>query len=213
MITSLRTRLLVGTIGSIMLLLAVFSLTIYSTIRKALLTQFDTALESTARLLTSGVEWEQGRFELDFAEQQTPEFGDFHSVTFYEIWDANGTVIGKSSQLQSDHLPRLADDRGVAVFATRRSPEGTPERVVGMRFRPHVMDEGGGPAPEGALTLTVARSTSVLYGQLTFLRRLLWIASAALAVLSIIVSTIVVRHGLSPLNVMATQIASIEADD
>lgn len=213
MMASLQKRLLVGTIGSIMLLVAIFSLIIYSVIRQALTAQFDAGLESTARLYAGGVEWEEGRFELDFAQQQASESGHLNATTLYEIWDADGNIIGKSPQLKSENFPRLGDGIGAAVFATRPNSEGRFARVVGMRLIPRVVDEDWGPVPSETLSLTVARDAGVLQGHLAFLRRLLWIASAAVAVLSVLVATLVVRRGLAPLNLMATQIASIKADD
>ena len=54
--TSLRMRLLVGTVGGMLLLLAALSLIVYGTIRQALFEQFDAGLESTAQLIAAVIE-------------------------------------------------------------------------------------------------------------------------------------------------------------
>ncbi len=216
MSASLRNRLLVGTVGGTVLLVAVFSLVTYGTIRRVLLGQFDSALESTARVFAGDVEWEEGRAELDFDQQQTPTSGNVHVPTFYEIWDSSGHVVAKSSQLRGTDLPRLADGTSTPVFTNRRGTNGRPQRVVGLRFTPRLPEQDEGRSSQAnstTLILTVAREISPLYGHLAFLRRLLWSASAAVAALSGLVAAAVVRWGLAPLNLIATQIAAVKADD
>ncbi len=216
MIASLRTRLLVGTVGGTVLLLTVFSFIIYTTVRRALLEEFDGALESTAHLFAASVEHEENEVELGFDLQQMPEFRDPHNPTFYQLWGANDTVMAKSPLLHADSLRQIADGVGSPVFANSRGSDGRPQRAVGLRFIPRASDNQEGPPPPRnmkTLSLTMARDATELYGQLAFLRRLLCGASVAVAALSVLVAAVIVRHGLAPLNLIAAQIAAVKADD
>ena len=63
------------------------------------------------------------------------------------------------------------------------------------------------------MSLTVARDTRELYGPLRFLRWLLVTATAAVTALSFGIATVVVRHGLAPLNAIAAQIGAMRVED
>ena len=85
MTCSLRTRLVIGAVGTIVLLLTVFSLILYVVIRRALVNQFDTSLLSTARMLAASVEQDGSEIELEFEARQLPEFNDPQRPTYYQI--------------------------------------------------------------------------------------------------------------------------------
>jgi signal transduction histidine kinase len=210
--TSLRTRLLAGTVGGMLLLLAVLSLIIYGTIRRALFEQFDASLESTAQLLAASVERDSNDVELGLE----PEFRDLQHGTYYQLWGPDQTVAAKSSRLGPDDLWRIADGADSPVFADSRGNGGRPLRAIGLWFLPRASDSDERPVQEAnptMMTLTVARDTTELHGQLRFLRWLLLTASAAATALSLLIAAVVVRHGLAPLNSMAAQIGAIRADD
>jgi two-component system heavy metal sensor histidine kinase CusS len=216
--TSLRMRLLVGTIGTLVSLLIIFSLIIYTTIRSALWTQFDAGLLSTAHVLAGATEQEADEAELSLSTQPLPELQDARHTTRCQLWKEDETMVAKSPVLQSEDLPRLAGPLNTPVFAHWRGRDGRPQRAVGLRFIPRLLDSAGGtppppPKPPQALTLTVVRDAGELYGQLRFLRGLLWTASGAVTLLSFLIAAVVVRHGLAPLNALAAQIAAIQPND
>ena len=213
---SLRTRLLTGIIGGMILLLTLFSLLIYIVIRSALVKQFDTSLASVARMLAASVELDNDEIDLEFEVQQMPEFQNAEHPTHYQLWGANGTVTAKSPLLGTDNLLRLEGSLNALVFGTSRDKNGQPQRTVGLKFMPRIADNDDKvyrrPTNEQALTLVVARDVSDLEGQLRFLRWLLLIASAAVIALSFLIAAIVVRQGLRPLNFIAAEIATIRED-
>ena len=212
MMTSLRTRLLAGTVGGMLLLLAVLSLIVYVTIRRALFEQFDAGLESTAQLLAASIEQDANDVELGLE----PEFQDARHETYYQLWGADETVMAKSPLLDSGDLRRIADGVDSPAFANLRAEDGRPLRAIGLRFTPRAADNDEGLLPKTNLKimkLTVARNTTELHSQLRFLRWLLLTASAAVTALSLLIAAVVVRHGLAPLHSMAAQIGAIRADD
>jgi len=213
---SLRTRLLTGIIGGIILLLTVFSLLIYVVIRSALVKQFDESLASVAQILAASAELDGDKIDLDFEVQQMPEFLNAEHPTHYQLWEANGTVTAKSPLLGTDNLLRPEGSLNALVFGTSRDKNGQPQRTVGLKFMPRIADSDDKnyqpPTNVQALTLVVSRDASDLQGQLRFLRWLLLIASAAVIALSFLIAAIVVRQGLRPLNSIAAEIANIKED-
>jgi two-component system heavy metal sensor histidine kinase CusS len=214
---SLRTRLLVGTMGSTLLLLVVFSLIVYATIRAALRMQFDRGLESTARLLAAWIEEEASEMEVGVRVEELPEFRDARHATWYEFWREDGTVATKSPLLGAEDLPPLAGTLASPIFADWRGKDGRAQRAIGLRFIP-VPHEGNESSlrpqtTRPAWSLTVAQDATELHAQLRFLRRLLFTASGAVMILSLVVAALVVRRGLAPLHVLAAQIAAIHAHD
>lgn len=227
---SLRTRLLTGIIGGMILLLTVFSLLIYVVIRSALVKQFDTSLASVARILAASVELDGDEVELEFEVQQMSEFQNTEHPTHYQLWGPDGTVLAKSPLLGTDALLRLEGPLNEIVHGTSRDKNSQSQRTVGLTFVPRTadshdedknadgddgdeVDKDNRPPINGQeFTLVAARNAGDLHGQLRFLRWLLLIASAAVITLSFLTSAIVVRQGLRPLNSIAAEIATIRED-
>jgi signal transduction histidine kinase len=212
------------------LLLTIFSLLIYVVIRSALVQQFDTSLASVAQILAASVEFDGNEIELEFEVQQMPEFLNAEHPTHYQLWDANGIVIAKSPLLDTDNLLRIEGSLNQLIHATSQDKNGRPQRTADLTFMPRLADihdedkdEHGidreeivqgylPPANIQPLTLVVARDAGDLYGQLGFLRWLLLNASAVVIALSCIIAAVIVRKGLSPLNSIAAEIATIKED-
>jgi heavy metal sensor kinase len=220
---SLRTRLLAGIMGGMILLLTMFSLLIYVAIRSALVKQFDTSLVSIAQVLAASVERDANEIELEFEVQQMPEFLNTEHPTHYQLWDANGIVKVKSPLLGTENLLRVVGSLNAIVNGTSQDNNGQPQRTAGLTFIPRLADSENEkdnkdvensrpPANEQALTLVVARDAGDLYNQLGFLRWLLLNASAAVIALSFILAAVIVRKGLRPLNFIAAEIATIKED-
>jgi heavy metal sensor kinase len=220
---SLRTRLLAGIIGGMILLLTIFSLLIYVVIRSALVKQFDSSLASVAQILAASVELDSNEIEFELDVQQMPEFLNKDNPTHYQLWDANDIVIAKSPLLGTDDLVRIDGSLNAIVHETSKDKNGRPQRTVGLSFIPRLADsedEEKNKVPEDykppanvqALTLVVARDAGDLYDQFGFLRWLLLNASIAVIALSVAIAAIIVRKGLRPLNAIAAEIANIKED-
>jgi hypothetical protein len=200
---SLRTRLILGIVGGMILLLTIFSLTIYILIQRAVVNQFDAALLSTAQVLATSVEIDANNIDLEDI-QQMPEFNDPKNQTYYQIWEQGGAVVARSPLLGTDDLPRLETSLGTPVLRVLNTKNDPPQRAVCLKFLPRTetteQEANKQPANDKELTLTVARGAGGLYNQLSLLRWLLFTASAATIALSVLIAAFVVRQGLRPLQ-------------
>ncbi|MBN2130362.1 MAG: sensor histidine kinase N-terminal domain-containing protein [Sedimentisphaerales bacterium] len=218
MTSSLRTRLLAGTIGGMVLLLACFSVTVYAVIRHALVGEFDSSLTSTAKLLSAAVEIEDDTVDAEFEEQHMPEFNDAEQPAYYQIWELKGGVVCRSPLLGQRDLPQLYRPDGLPTHAACPDTRtGRPLRAVGVRFLPR-MEAADANAPSRVadgrpLVIVVARDASELHGQLGSLKWLLLAATGATAGLALLVAAVVVRRGLGPLQSIAAEIAAIGEND
>lgn len=217
---SLRTRLLTGIIIGMILLLTIFSLLIYITIRSALFKQFDTSLASVVQVLAASVELDDDEIELEFEVQQMPEFQNSEYPTYYQLWKTDGTVVAKSPLLGKHDLQLPKYSLKTFIFWTSRDRKGQSQRAVGLNFVPRNADNDEENANdfhqttnEQMLTMVVARDTSDLQRQLWFLRWLLLTASVGVIALSFIIAAFVVRQGLRPLNSIASEIAAIKVEN
>jgi len=74
-------------------------------------------------------------------------------------------------------------------------------------------DDDRKPTEQQPLTLAVARDSTAILSQLRFLRWLLFFASAAVILLSVLVAALTVRQGLRPLTAIADEIAAVREND
>jgi two-component system heavy metal sensor histidine kinase CusS len=214
---SLRTRLLLGIICGMLLLLLAFSLIVYAVIHHTLINQYNASLASLARILAASVEQDENEIELEFSVQQMPEFSSRDRPIYYELWRSDGTVVLRSHLLGADNLLRIEGSVNTLIFATTRDKNSRPLRVVGLKFIPKISNSDDKKQPqlmgEQALTLVVAGETSGLYSQLRLLRWLLLVTCGVTTALSVVIAAVVVRQGLNPLSSIAAEIAAIKVND
>jgi len=227
---SLRTRLLVGIVGGmLLLLLLVFSLIIYTLIHRALVNQFDASLLSTARMLAASIEQDNDEIELEFKIQQMPEFQKAERPTYYQLWRQDGTVVVRSPSLSIDDLLRFESPLDEPIFQEFKIGTGQPARAVGFKFNPRIADNEDKDSPQlpayagtslplrrqgtQTLTLVVAKESTDLQSDLRLLRWLLLIASGGAIIMSVFIATFVVRQSLNPLNSLAVEISAIKEND
>jgi len=215
MMRSLRTRLLSGIIGGMILLLIVFSLLIYAVIRSALIKQFDTSLASVAQILAASVEIDPNGIDIELGVQQMPEFTNPDHPMNYQVWKLDGEVVIRSPLLGTSDLPRFHGSLDKPDYKAFTGPEDNPYRAAGTTFLPRIeADEPNGAVQtaEQPLILVVTRDAHELYGQLSLLKWLLFVAASVNAGLALIIGAYVVRTGLRPLNTIAAEIAAIRVD-
>ena len=212
---SLRTRLLMGIIGGMVLLLIVFSTIIYMVIRRALINQFDASLAATARILAASVEQDDEKIELELDFEKMPEFQRTQRPAYYQLWRQDGTVAARSPSLGTEDISRLDALLDEPVFQALQMKTGQPGRAVSLKFKLGIENRDANqlPAEQQTLTLVAARDTGDLQYNLQLLRWLLLSASLGTATLSLLVAAFVVRQGLSPLNSLAAEIASISENN
>jgi len=219
MMRSLRDRLLFGMILGMMLLLLVFSVVIYTLIRRTLFQQFDNSLGLTAQMLAAAARYETygEDIRIGFHDKIIPEFEGAQRPAYYQFWAADGRVLLRSPSLGGGDLACFRGDGDEAVFRGFRLRNGQPGRAVGLEFRPgqDKRDTGKDESNPGqqAVTLVVAQSVADLNLHLRSVRELLIIASVGTITLSFLVASFVVREGLSPFKFLAADIAAISEDD
>lgn len=223
---SLRSRLLVGMIGGMLVLLLVFDMIIYTAIRRGLYDQFDKSLIATAQMLVATIEYEDSEIELEFDARIT-EFQRTHRSAYFQFWGQEGDVLLRSPSLGTDDLTGWEGTLDGPTFKEIRLSTNRLIRAVGIQFNPRIEPAGEGnnkqeeheedahiqgAAEQQTITLVMARDISELRSQLLFLSWLLLIASLVVVILSCLVASLVVARGLYPLNLLATNIAAIKED-
>ena len=216
---SLRTRLLVGMIGSFALLLVAFGLVIDALIEYTLVREFDFYLETVARTLAAAVEAGGGRVEVKLVPEALPDIQQVEGELFSQYWRHDGTTLAKSRNLADHGLPRFSGEHGHPHVQPIVLSDGRKARAAGMRFparRDRRVPEDSTPESGGGdehLTLVVARDTTDLESHVRQLRWLLLAAGAATMTVGAAVSVVVIHRSLRPLHHVAAHIAAIKEDD
>lgn len=228
---SLRTRLLTGIMGSMALLLAVFGLFIYLAIRRALLREFDRALDTTAHTLASVVMVDENELEFEFDPNKVPELQRTHLPLYVQAWLADGTTFTRWPSPDQADLPAFHGAGGRVLIRSLTLPDGRPARGAGIRFVPPIeIERRPGttrpvtdtltlagerlvPSDHPPVTLVVARDITRLYTRLGFLRRFLAVGGAGTMAAALLVALVIVSRGLSPLRALAARIAAIRERD
>lgn len=215
---SLRSRLLVGMLGGIALLLVLFGFGVYEAIRRALMGEFDSALAATARSLAAAVEHDEGEIEIEFDVRKLPEFDRTERPAYFQFWRTDGTVLRRSPSLGQADLPRSASSTGSPVARALMLPNGRSGRAAEIRFTPRDDEADKGTesatrAAAGEVILVVGRDTLALEAKLGSLRWLLLLGGAATMTVALLVSLLVARRGLRPLDSLAVRIAGIRTED
>jgi len=230
MIRSLRSRLLLGMVAGMTLLLILFSGIMYFVIRDALKKQFDASLAASARLLAAGVEMDLAKeneepkelqdqknaVDIEFDLQMMPEFQRKKRPSYFQIWRQDNSVVARSPSVGQTDLLRFEGAPDKPFFLSVRLPNERPGRAVSLRFTPRI-EENRKWIPSSSndymLTLVVARDASEMLAELRFVRWLLLYASLGVIVISCLVSAWIVRRSLGPLNSLGAAIAAIPEDE
>lgn len=216
---SIRRQLTSRLLASLFLLVTLCGAILFHTMKKTLVSEYDSALEAKARALASLVMQEAGgKIEFEFADELMPVFGDSPRPDYFEIWLEDGRVIARSHSLGSDNLPRLPGTFPKPRIVGQRLPDGRDGRAVTIQFLPHPdpdPDEGAGTGetavqghPQAQLIIAQGRESL----DRTLHHLLLRIIGAGLALplgIALIV-WLVVKKGLRPLDRLATEAAAVD---
>src|SRR5438445_13107401 len=105
MIRSLRSRLLIGTTAVTAAALFILGAAIETTVRRALLSEFDAALTAKAASVASMVEQHGGRVQFEFQSSMMPEFAATKNPEYFQVW-LNDRPFVRSSSLGTSDLAR-----------------------------------------------------------------------------------------------------------
>ncbi|MAE64497.1 MAG: hypothetical protein CMJ18_09530 [Phycisphaeraceae bacterium] len=215
---SLRTRLLAGILSSMALLLIVFGVTIYVSIRNALMHEFRDALRVTVETLIASTEIEDGEVLIEVDPAMLGAAGGASAATWFQFWLADGAVLMRSESLGDRDLPRPEGDLKSLRMTPIDLPDGAVGQAAAARFVPECDDDlalGGAEDTDDpvAVTLVVARSIESVRRRTSRLAWLLLGAGAILMAAASGMTIVIVRRSLAPIDTLAGQIASMSPDD
>jgi two-component system, OmpR family, heavy metal sensor histidine kinase CusS len=224
---SLKWQLAGWIAGGMVLIVGIYAGLVHEAIEHALKNNFNAALLGTARAIAATVHLNASgnEIEVDFTEQEMPEFRRDDNPDYFEAWADDGSVLCRSTSLGKNNLsPLEATIDNPVVSHSVKLPDGRPGRAMVIVFRAPKEKEleigpktktppAAGDEPTRIVTLVVARGTAGLTTQLSSLQWLVGVAGGATIVLVLAVTAIVVRLGMRSFNTMAGRIAAIREDD
>ena len=235
MIVSLRTRLLGGIILGTAVLLAVFSVAVYTVTRQSMVQHFDASLLTTAQMLSALIEEESGseeaenghqaeataeaenpkrQIDFEFDVRMTPAFNHLNGGAYYQVWTGEGKTLSRSPSLGTRNLDRFEPALGSAAYRAVVLPDQTAGRAISYRFLPNEENASeAAPSGDPMLTLVLARSAVEMNDHLAFLRWLLAAASVGVVILSTGIAFLVTRSSLGPIRSLAQTITAVGEDN
>lgn len=211
--TSLRRRLLVGTVAISTAVLTSSSLLAWLLTRAAMDHEFDSALRTQVRALTTLVSRDQRRLRIDYDAYLMPEYSRTERPELFCFWDATGTELLRSPALASQQIPRLGTGSGRPEVIPYQLPDGRPGRMAVLSFDPSRPENGASQLPPKRwLTVAALRDTLDRDHRLTELAFILAAATALGTALAAAAMAWLSRLLLHPVSALAGRIATIDAE-
>ena len=214
---SIRNKLNITIIGSMVLLLSVVAIFLYSRVVVHVEQVFDTALHDKARGLISLTELDEEGLEFDFAEEDVMlEFQSDDLPQYYQLWQEGIEMLIKSPSLGDRELPRAGTELGQHQFADLLLADGRVGRLIEINFMPRVeMDDEeevnlNDMPPARPITLVFARERESLDEILFTIGFTISAAIVSVLLLSALLIWKTVGIGLSPLSKLANQVSEID---
>jgi len=136
---SIRNRLNVTIIASMVLVLSLTAVFLYLRITDHVERVFDSAVFDKAQALISLTALDDEGLEFDFAEDGVMlEFRGSDAAQYYQVWAHDGQPLIKSPSLGAADLPRTGVAPGQHAFADLRLADGRAGRLVEINFVPRV---------------------------------------------------------------------------
>ena len=189
-------------------LIIIEGVALHTAVKNVLISQFDLALLTKVRTLTSFPEPERVGINLGFTEKPLPEFHGGQHTEYFQVWLSDGTVLARSPSLPPEqNLARQTGPADAPAYWSLRLPNGRPGRAVGVRMNSEKQRGKG----DFTVDLVLARDSSQLGRLLNNLA--LGMAASGGAVLAL--AWWGVRHAtsraLQPVSELASDVASIDA--
>ncbi len=214
----LQSRLFIG----LTIIVAFGSIILAIAMRALDLREFDAALETKARTLSTLIFQHPGAIEVDFADEFLPEFEQDKDKEYFLVRLFDGTVIEGSKDLDVSLLPLIADRLEKPGFQNLTLPDGRRGRFVQIAVQPRTdtraLDEDEVdlfPLPDGIDTSRPYVLLTVAWGRQQ-LDTILWTIYAILLgmmLLLILLLTLLVRRflrlGFKPIEEMNDQIRGL----
>ncbi len=200
--SSIRKRLLVGTIVTVALAFLAMAVIVTTLVRGALRDQFEETLRSKAHELANQIESHDGQLEIE-VDPRTIAGNEA-----FEIW-TDGRIVAKSRRtLGTLDLGPAQDDDTITDTVL---PPGRPARQITLRTlaRPEGM-QALGPLP---IVLAFARTTEEVDAAAHQITTVVIGAGVAGIALCIMLLLMIVHAALAPVHTLAAAIAAVRASD
>jgi two-component system sensor histidine kinase QseC len=181
---------------------------------------FDSALLDRARALQTLVKAAPAGVEFEFARKTLPGFDSGQDAQYFQLWQNQSVIIGRSRSLGTGNLPQFDAQLFQYTFHDITLPDGRPGRMVEILFIPptEVEDEAGAdPRPDTTaagrtpVTLVVARERVTLQQERTARRAIIAGAMLTILIAIAVLTNKFVSSGLLPLERLATRVRDIDA--
>lgn len=214
---SIRSQLVVHSLGRLLPLLVLGCATLYVAVRVVLISEFDSALTSQAHVLASTTERVGSGVDFDYDSAFMPEFATSVRPAYFQFWLSDGNVLDRSQALLlADLAPAPEPDKPETVRAITL-PDGRPGRACVLVFEPrpvpieqHKGDVKRPTAPAGPVRLMMAKGIEEIERPLRVLSIALVCVGAALLVGITLVMRSSVRYGLRPVDVLAERVIGVD---
>ncbi len=207
--TSIRKRLLAALIPGLVVVLFAGGCAVFLLVRADLLDQFDDSLRERHTALLTTASYEDDEIDID-----DDEVADVAGGAYFEFRMADGELLYRSESLSGQLLEiDMADEQIVSV----ELPGGANGRAMQTTFQLEPDDDDGrfditGMPPSQPIQLTVALNRKPVDQALTTLAAALGIVGLAVTASVIALLLGGVRWGLTPLDRLRGQIASVDDD-
>lgn len=204
----LHHRLTLGIVAALSALLAVVGVLVYPVITSFLRSEFDGALLLRARQLTGQGVTGASSFDLGFTNQAALQFQPGPNAEYFEVQQADGTVLARSPSLGDFRLTLRKANEASPAFFNVKLPGGRRGRAVSLRFNRGAEDNAPGNGSE--ILAVFARDTE-------HLRHVLALTHAGLVGVGVVTLglagwfvLVLTRRGLRPYAALAAQVQRIQ---
>ncbi len=218
--TSIRKRLLAGSIGAMVALLIGSGVFLFFMVRATLLRHFDGALLDKAEVLMAAVEVKSGRVIFDDEDLETGEFSSEDGPAFLQIQTEEDKPVFSSPSLAGTSLQHVLDESDEPVIAWIDLPGGRRGRAVYAYFVPRIDDEDAAEiAEDGAafdgtsVEFIFARDTADVLETLGQLEVILFAFGTGTITLAGAMLHSVISRALTPLDALATRIHAVKPEE
>src|SRR5437588_10341353 len=114
--SSLRTRLLAGTIIATVIVQIAAGLAIYFFVQWSLVRQFDAAMRAMALTIQAATEQRPGgKVIVEPDATDLPDFSRKKKPDYFQLWGPDGTVLARSRSLDTGNLARVNGSENVTL--------------------------------------------------------------------------------------------------
>jgi two-component system sensor histidine kinase QseC len=201
---SLRTRLALGVVAGVLLVLSGSFVVLHLVIRNELYQHLDEDMATQMRAVAEYAAANPGR---EGVTEYMPQFRTRAHQDFFQVWDGNGRTLARSDSSAGRDLPRLAATVSLPTYHDLTLPDGHLGRAVSQSFELPAGD------PRGFLTVVVAEETENLDRLESRIHYLLLAIAAAAAIAMLLITQYAVLRGLRPVGQFARSLESVNPED